>query len=190
MNQKTIIGGLLALVILGIGFYAFNDRTAGPGLKTYTSNAYKISFQYPGTYFVSEKDMSGSELRGHHVVMLMEDTAENRSLADGTYSGPPREGPPTINVDIFQNNLDNQSPENWVKNSSISNYKLSPDGLLSSTAVGGEQALRYTWSGLYNGVSYVAAHGDNMFMFSGTSLAPQDPITRDFEDVVRSVQFK
>ncbi|HWO07745.1 MAG TPA: hypothetical protein VNM40_04170, partial [Candidatus Paceibacterota bacterium] len=98
------------------------------------------------------------------------------------------EGPPAITIDIYQNNLDNQTAEEWIRNSSVSNFKLG-DGTLSSTTVGGNPALSYRWSGLYEGTTIVVAQPDWIYAFSVTYFEPGAEIVQDFVRVRDSVRF-
>jgi predicted PurR-regulated permease PerM len=150
---------------------------------TYSNDTYGVSFSYPDNYVVTERDMPGSAQRAHHSIVLMDKTAAENIPEGG-------EGPPTINVDIIQNNLDKQTPEQWIKNASISNYKLSPDGTIIEGEVAGVPSYTYTWDGLYRGESTVLEHKGNILMFSVTTLTPTDQIRYDFDGLLSSVTLK
>ena len=98
------------------------------------------------------------------------------------------EGPTTINLDIYQNNLDNLSIERWIKETSNSNYKLG-DGKLTSTSVDGLDALTYNWDGLYQGQTIVFAYKDNIYALSATHMTPNDQILKDFDLVYNTFDF-
>jgi hypothetical protein len=105
---------------------------------------------------------------------------------------PPQggEGPPAITIEIFQNNLDNQTTEGWIRNSSFSNYKLSSnEGILASTTVDGEPALSYRWSGLYEGTTIAVAQQDWVYAFSVTYLEMGADIIQDFVQIMKTVKL-
>ncbi len=150
--------------------------------KTYESPAYGIAFQYPDTYAIQEHDAPGSALRKHHSVVLMDRVAASSTPEGG-------EGPTAITIDIFQNDLDKLSVENWVRNTSNSNFKLSVDGNLVPLQIAGKQALGYTWDGLYRGDSVVLDHNKNIVMLSVTYNETSDQIHKDFAYILATLQL-
>lgn len=175
--------GALCLVALGIFLYSNLDTKN----VSFTSSSTGISFIYPGTYHLEEKN-TGTGERSRFTIVLMEDTEENKAVRDGT--APPREGPVTITIDAFQNNLDSYTAESWIRGTNDSNYKLSPDGVIEETAISGEKALKYRWSGLYEGETYALAQGDWIFALSVTYMSKEDLIRTDFQKILDTVTFQ
>lgn len=178
---------ILVLLVLAVGGYLYlNDSARTPievpngeeSTSAYNNSIYGISFEYPNTYELQEREVGNGE-RAHYSITLIDKVA----LANAPQNG---EGPPVITVDIFQNDVDQLSINEWVEGSSFSNFKLSPDGTLASTTLAGAPALTYTWDGLYRGKSYVAAHRGNIVMVSGQSLATEDKIVGDFNEIIFS----
>jgi hypothetical protein len=99
------------------------------------------------------------------------------------------DGPPAISI-IQVPKASNETLEEWVKTNSISNFALSPDQKLSSTTLGGQPAISYTHSGLYESQAIAAEHGGYAYLLSVGSLNPQDKIVGDFQNILRTVQFK
>jgi hypothetical protein len=150
--------------------------------KTYSNAKYGISFQYPYTYELSVRLGEGSAERERYSITLI----RKEDLP------PPQggEGPPAITIEIFQNNLDNQTTEGWIRNSSFSNYKLSSnEGILASTTVDGEPALSYRWSGLYEGTTIAVAQQDWVYAFSVTYLEMGADIIQDFVQIMKTVKL-
>jgi hypothetical protein len=119
--------------------------------------------------------------------MLTEDTSENKAVREG--DAPGREGPTAITIDVYQNNLDKQDAESFIKGSSDSNYKLG-NGVLATTTRGSVVGTEYSWSGLYEGRSFVIAKPDYIYMFSVTRLDSTDRILQDFDNLLRTVTIK
>lgn len=153
--------------------------------KEYSSQAYNIKFRYPAKYFLEAKEV-GDGHRAHYRLVLMEDTEEHRLLRDGKLPG--REGPPTISIDFFQNNLDKLEAEQWIRGSNDSNFKLS-NGSLARASAGGKEGFAYHWSGLYEGDSIVVSRPDNIIMFSVTYLTPEDEIRQDATAILQSLSL-
>lgn len=172
----------VALVIIGVVLYLEPQKES---LKVYTSETYDISFSYPAHYFIYEPTIEGAE-RIQHALVLMEDTPENRALVAG--ESPGREGPTAITVSIYQNNLDNYTTEGFIRDTNFSNFKLS-DGILASTTVGGESALRYRSTGLYENESVVVARPAWVYMFTASFNAPTDSTLTDFDPLLKTVKF-
>jgi hypothetical protein len=196
-NQNIAVGVIVTLVALVGGYLIFNtglSRSAFdlPGVlqneernyKTYSSEELGMSFSYPDNYFIEERTITEGE-RFRKVVVLIEDTPGNRQLLSGEV---PSEGPVAITVDVFQNNLDNMSAEDFIVGTNFSNYKLG-DGEIQEGFVSGIPAYRYEWDGLYRGESVVTATARFVYMFSATSLLPTDEIRMDFYDLLNTVRI-
>lgn len=191
--MKILWLAILLGIVLVAGWVAFfvwepTKQATVVELKQHISSDYDISFKYPNTYFLEEKEVGNAE-RGHYVFILTEDTEENKNLREGK-EGIPREGSLAMTIDIYQNNLDQLTTDLWIASTSDSNYKLSIDGAISTTSVGGLTAKRYRWSGLYEGKSVVIATPLFVYMFSVTSITREDVILQDFERVLASVKFE
>lgn len=196
MDMRAILGLLMILVIAIGGYWLLNERSVTPTpvvndaapatstapLLTYASPEYGIEFRYSSSYQLEERDAPGSAQRRHHIVTLM----RKEDLP------PPQggEGPPAITIEMFQNDLDDQTTEDWIRNSSLSNFKLSPDSRLSSTTIAGQSALSYTWDGLYRGDTIAIARPAYVYAFSVTYREPSDSIRTDFNALMRTVVFK
>jgi hypothetical protein len=174
---------LIALVGFGVWYFLKNDIntevTQNQDVKTYATSTYGISFEYPKNYLITEREVGGAQ-RGHYSIVLIseEDSAPRENS----------EGPTSINIDIFQNNLDKQTALGWITGSSNSNYKLG-DGVLASTTVDGKEALSYNWSGLYEGRTVTYANEDFVYAFSVTRITPEDQIIKDFDQLLKTVKI-
>jgi len=185
MRGKIILGAVV-LVIAAAVYIMWPSISEAPGAQsqtaTYTSSEYGISFVYPRSYALTEHDTGGGERRSHAIV-LMKDTPENRALISGE---TPSEGPPTITIQMFQNNLDHYTTEGWIRGVSDSNFKLS-EGRLATTTISGQEALSYRWSGLYEGTTIVQARPAWVYAFTVNYEHMGDDIVQDFVAVRDSV---
>lgn len=151
-----------------------------PVMQHYSNPSFGIAFSYGDSYVLSEHESGNQGEREHHTIVLMEKTDASDMPVNG-------EGPPTITIDIFGNGIDKLPAETWIQNTSASNFKLSPDGVLATTSAAGMNAYTYTWDGLYRGRSVVFAHGTNVFMLSVTSIDTSDRIREDFSTLLSSL---
>jgi len=177
--KALIISALVVVVVLG-GYLWYTGNSLA-GMEVYKNPTYGISFKYSDTYELGEREVGNGER--YQYAILLADKELLANLPDAS------EGPPTITIQIFQNDIDKLGIENWVKNSSYSNYKLSPDGVLDSMTVAGAETLHYTWDGLYRGESYVFANRDNIVMMSVTYLSQEDQIRKDFAKLISSLSL-
>lgn len=180
--KKTLIIAIGIIIVTAVGFFAWQVINIEPQYKSVNLG---ISFRYSGNYLVREETLGTGE-RNRYAIVLIEDTPGNRDILEGKIKDT--EGPPTITVSIFQNNLDDYTAESFVKGTSFSNFKLS-DGKLAETAVAGEPALRYRATGLYENENVVVARPDFVYMFTVFFNSPADPILSDFEKVLKSARF-
>lgn len=159
--------------------------------KRYQSEEFGFEFYYPKNYFLEEREV-GDGHRTHYLIMLTEDTEENRLVREGNppAGGAGREGPIAITIDIYQNNLDQLTLEQWLKETNNSNFKLSPDGKYSYITVAGRKAVLYRWSGLYEADNVAFVKGDNVYSIAVTYIAKEDLIRNDFALLLGSIQFK
>lgn len=183
--MRFVVGVLVLVVFVVAGYFLLQPGSmpsVPPGQvaePSYASARHGFSFSHPDAYELAEFDAPGSGERAHHVITLMR-KADLPVPQNG-------EEPPMITIDIYQNNLDNQTAEDWIRNDSRSNFKLG-EGRLSTT-VGGEEALSYRWSGLYEGTTIVVAKPEWMYAFSVTYLEPGADIVQDFVTVRDSIRF-
>ena len=179
--MNKIVATIIVLATFAVAFYIFALKpwSTSPPTPEYSNSEYGISFKHSAAYAVEEKEVGNGERR-HYAITLI----DKNWLANPPEAG---EGPPAISIDIHQNNLDKLSVENWVRSMSFSNFKLSPDGKISTVSVAGTQASYYHWDGLYQGESYALAHRENIVVFSTTYNAESDQIRKDFAQVLSSL---
>lgn len=152
---------------------------------SFRSDAFGISFDYPKNYFVAlERSFDGE--REQHAIVLAGDTPANREL----FSNPKTatDGPPTITLSIFQNNLDYYTLQSFVEGTNFSNFKLS-DGRKTEILIGGEKAWRYRATGLYENDNVVVVRPEYVYMITVFFNGPDDQIIKDFDELLRSVTF-
>ena len=180
---------LVVIIVLSAGAYLFLspeetfNSTDIPAkiMVAYTNVEHGISFTYPDTYILNEMEVENGE-RWHYNITLIDKEAAT-SVRENS------EGPTSVTVDIFQNNLDNLTIAEWVNNSSYSNFKLMLKGVLTSLTIADREALAYTWEGLYRGDSIVFEHGEDIVMLSVTYLSPEDDIISDFVNIALSLEL-
>ncbi|TSC54673.1 MAG: hypothetical protein LiPW30_139 [Parcubacteria group bacterium LiPW_30] len=189
MKKNILIFTGFVLIASFIAWLLFVEKVSAPAKEEqYVSEKFGISFSVPDGYFIAhEITEEGSGERERYTIVFMEDTKENRDLVSGV-STPERDGPPTITIGIFQNNLDNYTARSFIEGTSFSNFKLS-DGVISETTIAGESALSYHASGLYENKNIVIARQNFVYMFTAFYNDPKDKILTDFEEMVKTVRF-
>lgn len=191
ISTSRIVAFIASLGIIAIAAYIVMQPKKAPPIGDYvptepamvTYATSSLSFAYPETYVREERDAPGSGLRKRHTIVLMESDAAAHIPEGG-------EGPTSITIDAFQNNLDRQTVEAWIRNTSLSNFKLSTDEALTPTTIGGRDGYSYTWDGLYRGESHVVSAGDDIYMFTVTWMSADDRIRQDFKELLQSVRFR
>jgi len=186
MNYPKIVTIIaLALVFVGGAWYALEQRAIDLGQKPPAGirgeNEYSVdafSFAYPDTYHLEEYDMGNGERR--HVAVVL--TGENETVV------PDSEGPVAISVDVYQNDLDNLTPEQWITGTNDSNWKMATSPQ-ERVMVGGKEALTYRWSGLYEAETTVFEHAGNIVAVTVTFISPEDAIRGDFDRILSAFEF-
>lgn len=184
---------ILWLVFLGLAGYLIysaqpevipppiimEEENEAPALLSYSSST--LAFRYPATYLLEERELGNAERRHSSI------TLTPKSSLPAPIGG---EGPPTITIDLYQNNLDSLSTDTWIRSSNNSNFKLSQNGLIASTTIAGNPARSYSWDGLYSGRTIAIARPDYIYAFSVTSLTAEDAILDDFGLLMETVLFR
>ncbi len=178
----------LILIVAGLGaayLVSLNHERALGEVATSTPEALNqyssedgISFMYPTSYQLSSRH-EGTAERSWDVLLL---------LPKGYVPPQGGEGPPAISVSVFDN-VEKLPLEQWVRGDARSNFKLSTQGTLASTTVGGQGALTYEYSGLYESNAVAVAYNNKIFLLQVGWMTPQDQIVADFKNLLTTVQF-
>ena len=194
-NALRILALIAVLAVIGSAAYLMlqpgtdssaigEHETDTSRLQSYDNPTYGVSFSYPDSYVLTERDEPGLAQQSRHVITLMDKTAAANIPENG-------EGPTTISIEVFESAaIDSRSVEQWIKNTNATNFNLSPNQTLSQTTVAGVQGLSHAWDGLYSGESTVIVHKDNMLVFSVSFMARTDSIRSDFTELLRTVQLR
>ena len=192
--HKSILAALAGiLVAVGVILYIYpylkekplrNTDTDMPVWKVYESEKFGMRFRYPETYYMETKEL-GDGHRGHFLIMLTEDTEENRLVREG--KAPGREGPIAITFDLYQS-PETLDPVLWMKGHSGSNYKLS-DGTYQEITLAGKPAVSYSWDGLYRADNMAVNHQDYVMSIAVTYLTPEDSIRKDYFNILNMLEF-
>lgn len=182
--KGPIIGIVIVLALLATGaiFYAsdaIRPAPVAPAEQTYANDLFGFSFSYPVGFLLAESEV-GVLGRTHHVITIIkEEDAVPRVNS---------EGPTAVTVDIYQNDTKPQTLEEWAQ-SDESNAKLG-DGVMTEGTVDGAPALRYTWSGLYQGETTVFLHNDRVVAVSVTYMSPADDIYVVYGALLNSLRLR
>lgn len=172
--MRKILLGLIAILVLGGLFVWGTSKT-----QTYRNENIGIAFTYPSVYVLQEHDAVGGDMSHQRITLINEADAEPRENS---------EGPTAITLDVWKVGSTTPSLLSWLKDSPDSNFALGT-GAYSSTTVSRQEALEYSWSGLYEGKSTAVLRGDTLYNFSVTRITPEDIILKDFEEMLKTVEF-
>jgi hypothetical protein len=186
---------IIALVAIGIAVYTstrnHNRPLPVPALTqeqesatlAYDSPDYGLTFDYSAGYYLKER-VEGVGNRPELVVVLVEDSVENRDVVEGrTTEG--RDGPTSITIEVHPN-PDRLNAEDWVRadtNWTVRTSEAAPYGRGQLTGI------TYSWDGLYPGKSVIVTRGTRAYVFSTTWLTPNDAIITEFDRVLESVRI-
>lgn len=116
-------------------------------------------------------------------LMLADDYENFMSQTDAS------EGPPAINISIFENTK-KMSASMWVdEHPSLSNLGLLVGEVDRDAVIGGANAARYMIDGLYRTDVAVIAHGGYVYVVEGAFLEEDSTIRNDFASLLQSIKF-
>lgn len=193
LPTRYIVVGSGALLLIALGLSAVVSilreapaqnavpprETEVRGVEHYQNTLYGIAFDYPLGYVLEEGER-GDGHRTHYSIVLVrkEDSAPRVDS----------EGPTAITIDLYQNNLDNQTLPGWLTGNNRSNFKLS-DGTYASTSVDGREAIAYRWSGLYEGKTTAFLHREQIVAATVTFITPEDENIGTYRSVLASFRL-
>lgn len=190
MPSKPLAIAIALILITAAGAYWYFNSQKTPSMTMGTENmvdfaneTYGISFFYPTSYFMTEKE-TGTTAKTQHSIVLVKDTPDNRAIMNGTATVA-SEGPTAITIDIYQN-TGKLAVRDWITHDT--NWTVATKSATDAT-VAGLPAVTYSWSGLYEGKSYVVVKGDKVYVLSVTWLTPEDQIIKDFDMVLSSMKL-
>ena len=192
--MKKIIHILIVAAIIASGYYLYlywalgNDSVEQPVTQeyfTYSESDIGLEFDYrqrPNGYVVNQRMLVdlGTGLIKNIILIRTEDT-----ILESPEGG---EGPPVINISVFEN-IKKQVPRAWAdENTQYSNINLMM-GEVDESILAGAHAIRYMADGLYTSENAVVAHGDHMYVIRGQFLDQDSPIRLDYRALVESIRF-
>jgi hypothetical protein len=99
-------------------------------------------------------------------------------------------GPRGLVIEVFEfaPGGEPESAEAWVRGNARSNFGMG-SGELKSTTVGGIEGVRYTWSGLYEGMSVVVEQEGRIWVFTVLFRSDLGELGSEFGALLDSVVF-
>jgi hypothetical protein len=189
--KRAVWIGLVMIIVAVATFFIFNHPSP-PNIPIssvdkliYSNSKYGFSFSYPSVYAITER-IDPPE----YTVIL--------SRKDDPPAPVASEGYPTITIQIIPNSTRITLLEWLAENPNFSNYSLPsvspyplPGTVASDTTVGKTTtpALLYYWNGEVGGENVAFALRGNVIIFSGTYNDQSDPIKKDFDTLVRSINI-
>jgi hypothetical protein len=208
MNKTTLILVTVLLMVLLVGLYVVKsidpEKIESPVYtetsdtenvtpsadipdtdSPYTDGKIGLSFEYDDSGEGYRLDVLPSGGDTHVKTIVLTDRA---AYAEVIASEVPREGPPTITIQVFKN-----ENREWSRKWADSHIQASNINLLmgevTDTVIGGANAVRYTADGLYPTDTVVVAHGSHVYVISGSYMDETSPTRIDFEPLLQSLTF-
>lgn len=181
--KPTVLGIVIVLSLVAAGAIFYGGSAFAPSsqqslVQTYSNEAYGLSFSYPVGYVLSER--SGNN-NAYHITLIREEDAV--PVVGGG------EGPRAITVDVYTLPED-QTVIDWMNTSPFSNFGLGQEKKYEERVVAGTTAVRYSWSGLYEGITTVLTQGNRVYTISVSFNSPADDIRFDYESVLDSLRVR
>lgn len=182
--KPTVLGIVIVLALIAAGAIFFAGDAFAPQEVAYVEQTYAnellgISFSYPTGYILSESSTTENRNERYAISIIAEEDAVPRLNA---------EGPTAITVEAFKL-PEGMTLAEWVTTADASNYRLG-DLQIATTTVDGREALRYSWSGLYEGDTTAFLSGDRVIAASVTYMSPADEIYADYLGLLASLRVR
>ncbi|MEX0919291.1 MAG: hypothetical protein WDZ64_00895 [Parcubacteria group bacterium] len=182
---------VLVLLLLVVGYYSLSsEETSGEVRQEYTNGEFGFSFEYrasPDGYLLQEPTFNPDFNEGLLKVVTLINEEEYNSIIRGERDGG--EGPPVIDIFVFDNSRDLTLAE-WIEvYPQYSNITLILEAL-EETTFAGTPALSYTADGLYASRNIVFSHRGNIFLITGQFMDRGEGIYRDFDTVLSTFELE
>lgn len=185
--MKKILLSILILVLLGTAVYAgmryFSDGGKEPVVTLPTENTYQsegagVSFKYSDSYELQERNLTINNEMVRVITLLQKGVV----IPEGG------EGGTAITVAIFEEK-EPISLTDWV-HSMTNTFPVPTDGFnYQEIEIGGEKALAYTSTGLYESDNIAVSKNGKVYVFSASWLTREDQILKDYSKLMTSVSF-
>ncbi len=143
-----------------------------------------VELAFPSSYAIYEKKNS-LYTKALTTIVWYENTESNKNFFTAGVNAP-QEPPVTMSLDVYDN-PNNISAKELLGTGSAYMFAR---GSGTPVIVGGVQGTMFDWDGLYRGKSIMINSKGVMYVFSVTSLTPEDVILRDFDLLLSSIVFK
>jgi len=153
---------------------------------SYEDDATGMHFDYrvsPEGYILEEPSIGSNEDASLVKAVILTRIADHEEMQKDEGG---REGPPTINVYIF--NSESSGLNEWLEEKrGFTNFN---NASKQSFVMGGIEGLRYTWDGLYQGETVAIQRVGKIYMVVGTYLSGiEDGRRTDFQHLINSFGF-
>ena len=185
--MKKIALYVVGLLLIGLAIFAgvcyFADEGKAPIVlesseQTYQGEGVKVSFTYPDSYELQERNLTINDNMVRVITLLQKGVV----IPEGG------EGGTAITLAVFEEK-EPISLTDWV-HSMTNTFPVPTDGFdYQEIEVGGEKALAYTSTGLYESDNVAIAKGNKVYVFSASWLTRDDQILKDFARLLASVSF-
>jgi len=197
--RKIFIVVLIVMAAALVGYYFGFDigferainlfRGADDGIastRTYTNSDVGFSFSYRSSPdgYVESHIPSDDAFGFKGGVILYKETDWNELQA----SDIPREGPPGIIVEVFEN-PGLFSAREWATENPRSNYGLSFDGTVQDIMQDSVMGVRYSFDGLYAAEAVVFVYNENIIMMTVSYFEKNDGRIDDFNAFLDTLMF-
>lgn len=186
MTSRTkIIGGvILALIVLGAGIFAWRNPNVLSKLTgteaaplSYENSNVGVSFKYPPSYQLQERDLTINNQPVRFITLAQTVDVPQNS-----------EGPTAMTVAIFTLPAP-QDVRDFLRSMQTTTPEPQGGFKYEDTTVGGQPAVKYQATGLYESDNVAVSRGNRVYVFSVTWLSREDTIVADFGDLLQTVSF-
>ncbi len=199
MNKNIIVLGILLIIVVGgVGIYQLAQKKSDvvtentDGLSTGDSRynvardavlGYEFTYRDGQQGYITLEDTGSTDPDFFSGIILV-DWGEYEEAVTAT---DVREGPPTMNVRIY-NNPKSLTASAWLKEHGAEvNYVTASKE--EEATVANTPAIYLLTDGLYQSNTYIVAHNKHVYVLSGSYRDINDPIYTDFQKLVASFTF-
>jgi len=181
------IGIAILLALAGFSYALYpgsSDKPLDSRVNvSYTSGSYGISFLYPPGYKLTERNLP------HPVDTEATGTLDHEVILRKVGVDVPKESDasPSIVIQMFENEPEYMTAGDFVQYVDPNRSRATGD--VASTTYGGYSGLEYTWTGLFEGRSFIVARKGFIYVFSAIGANEEPMLDSDWRKIMDSLSL-
>jgi hypothetical protein len=182
-NFLALCGIIVLVFALVFVIQKRQESESVPVLTTKRAVVGGVSFDYSSAFGEVVKNNNTTN-KGQPNIVIFEQNEGAKAFFNGA-GKVQSEAPPTITVHVYEKGTEDTN--SFLKKAAP---YIHSKGEGRPVILSGQNALSYSWDGLYKGDSVAFTRGNVVYLFSVTYITTEDILVKEYESIVNKVRFE